>query len=249
MAHPPLAYHRERARQIAHGTWQPWADPVQVRDHIARLLETSTFQAVGRAAQVGEMTVWEIAHGARPAIKAETAAALMAIQPSDLQPQRSDANGGMWRLRSLVAMGHTTGRIAAALGASRHVVEPLIRGERATVTTALREDINRLWDAWWDKRPPCHTPAQKAAACKALQRAAVHNWPCPAALDEDELDLRGYKPAGGWRYARGTGIAAEDPLGKNHPKEPVPGPVRATAEPARHTRTAAGYPQPEPEGS
>jgi hypothetical protein len=111
-------------------------------------------------------------------------------------------------------MGHTTGRIAAALGAPRHVIEPLIRGERATVTTALGDDINRLWDTWWDKRPLCHTPAQKAAACKALQRAAVHNWPCPAALDEDELDLPGYRPSARWRYARGTGIAAEDPLSK-----------------------------------
>src|SRR5262249_16382813 len=74
-----LAYSRDRARQMARGTWQPWADPAQVRDHIARLLQTGTFQAVGRAARVGEMTVWEIAHGARPAIKQETAAALLAV--------------------------------------------------------------------------------------------------------------------------------------------------------------------------
>jgi hypothetical protein len=246
MTHPPLADNRDRARQTAAGTWQPWADPAPVRDHVTGLLQASTFQAVGRAAQVGEMTVWEIAHGARPAIKHQTAAALLAIQPSDLHPQRAAANGGMWRLRSLVAMGHTTGRLAAALGAPRHVIEPLIRGERATITTALGEDIHRLFDAWWDKRPPRRTPAQKAAACNALQRAAVHNWPCPAALDEDELDLPGYQPTARWRYARGTGIAAEDPLGKNHLKEPAPGPVAAVAKPARQTRTAAGYPSRNP---
>lgn len=231
MAHPPVAYHRDRARQIAHGTWQPWADPAGVRDHVTRLLQTSTFQAVGRAAHVGEMTVWEIAHGARPAIKQHTAAALLAVQPSDLKPPRAGAGGPMWRLRSLVAMGHTTGRIAAALGTPRHVIEPLIRGERATTTTALRDDINRLWDAWWDKRPPRHTPAQKAAACKALQRAAVHNWPCPAALDEDELDLPGYQPSARWRYAHGTGTAAEDPLGKTTSRTP--------------RRRPAGLPNPE----
>jgi hypothetical protein len=249
MAHPPVASHRDRAPQSTHGTGQPWANPDQVRDHVTRLLQASTFQAVGRAAGVGQMTVWEIAHAARPAIKADTAAALLAVQPGELQPPRAGAGGGMWRLRSLVAMGHTTGRIAAALGAPRHIVEPLIRGERATITSALHEDINRLWETWWDKRPRCHTPAQKAAACKALQRAAVHNWPCPAALGEDELDTPGYQPSARWRYARGTGIAAEDPLGKNHPNQPVSGPVPATAEPARHTRTATGYPQPEPEAS
>ena len=216
MAHPQLAYDRNRARQIARGTWHPWADPAQARDHVTKLLETGTFRAIGKAAHVGQMTVWEIANGARPVIKAETAEALLAVTPADVQPQRADANGSVWRLRSLMAMGHTSGRITRALGAPSHIIEPLIRGERATITPALRTDINRLFDAWWDKQPPRQTAAQKTAACKALQRAAVHNWPCPAAMDEDELDLPGYKPAGRWRYAQGTGIAIEDPLGKWH---------------------------------
>ncbi len=248
MVNPQLACKQNRARQIAPGTWPPWADPAHVRDHVHRLLQTATFQAVGDAARVGEKTVWEIAHGTRPVIKAGTAQALLAVQPGDLRPPRVDANGAMWRLRSLVAMGHTTRRITTALGSSSHIIEPLIRGERATVATALRDDIDRLFDAWWDKRPSRCTPAEKSAACRALQRAAVHNWPCPAALDEDELDAPGYKPAGRWRYARGTGIAAEDPLGKRG-QEPAPGPVRAVAEPARPPRTAVGYPQPEPEAS
>ncbi len=232
MAHPQLAYNRARAQQAARGTWQPWADPDPVREHVTRLLTTSTFQAVGQAAQIGEMTVWEIAHGIRTAIRHETARALLAVQPSDLQPQRADAGGCMWRLRSLVAMGHTTGRIIRALGTTRHIIEPLIRGERATITMALRDDIHRLWDAWWDKRPPRRTPAQKAAACKALQRAAVRNWPCPAALDEDDLDLPGYQPTARWRYARGTGIAAEDPLGKTR-KQPSGGHTHRAAGPER----------------
>jgi hypothetical protein len=162
------------------------------------------------------MTVWEIAHGVRPVIKAETAKALLAVTPEDVQPQRVDATGSMWRLRSLVAMGHTTGRIATALGVSPSIIGPLVRGERATVTAPLRDDITRLFGAWWDKRPPRHTVVERAAACKARQRAAMHNWPPPAALDEDELDRPGYTPAERWRYAHGTGIADDDPLGKRH---------------------------------
>jgi hypothetical protein len=214
MAHPLPAGTQHQTRQATRRPRRPWADPAPVREHVAALLEAGTFQAVSDAAQVGQMTVWEIAHGARPAIKHDTAQALLAVQPGHLQPRRVDANGPMWRLRSLVAMGHTTGRIARALGAPRHLIEPLIRGERATIPTPLRDDVRRLWDAWWDKRPPRRTPAQKAAACKAWQRAAVHNWPCPAALDEDELDLPGYQPAARWRYATGTGTATDDPLGK-----------------------------------
>src|SRR5438034_11381652 len=116
MTHPPLACHRDRDQPITQGTGRPQADPTRVRDHVAKLLETSTFQAVADAAQVGQMTVWEIAHATRPAIRQQTARALLAVQPADLQPRRADANAAMWRLRSLMAMGHTTGRVTTALG-------------------------------------------------------------------------------------------------------------------------------------
>jgi hypothetical protein len=217
MTHPPPARNHDRGQPVIQGAGQRQATPAQVRDHVATLLQASTFQAVADAARVGQMTVWEIAHATRPAIRHQTARALLAVQPADLQPRRADANGAMWQLRSLVAMGHTTGRITTALGSADHIVTPLVRGDRATITTVLRDDITRLFDAWWDKRPPRRTPQEKTAACKALQRAAVHNWPCPAALDEDELDQPGYTPTARWRYAHGIGIAADDPLGKHRP--------------------------------
>src|SRR5262249_41377253 len=127
MAHPQQAYKQNRARQIAYGTWQPWADPEHVRDHVQRLLQTATFQAAAEAARMGEKPVWETAPGPRPATKTDTARALLAVQPADVQPPRVDANGVMWRLRSLTAMGHTAQRITTALGATSHVIEPLIR--------------------------------------------------------------------------------------------------------------------------
>jgi hypothetical protein len=65
----------------------------------------------------------------------------------------------------------------------------------------------------------------------------MHNWPCPAALDEDELDQPGYQPTARWRHAHGTGIAADDPLGKNHQTEHRGG--HAT-QPARNSTTLAG---------
>ena len=216
MAPSEHADHRGQARPVPDGAGQPWADPAPVRDHVHRLLQTATLQAVGDAAGVGPMTVWEIAHGTRPAITTRTARALLAVQPAGVTPPRAPANGPMWRLRSLIAMGHATGRITAALAVPAYVIEPLIRGDRATITTTLRDDIGRLFEAWWDKQPPQRTPAEKAAACKARYRAARNGWPCPAALDDDELDQPGYRPAARWRHALGSGIAAADPLGNNH---------------------------------
>src|SRR6266566_683570 len=127
MAHPRLAYNRNQAREITQDAWHLWANVAQARDHVAKLLETSTYQAIAEAANVGQMTVWEIANGARRVITAETAKALLAVQPADIQPQRVDANGSTWRLRSLMAMGHTSGRITKALGTSSNITGPLIR--------------------------------------------------------------------------------------------------------------------------
>ena len=222
------ADHRGQARPMPGAAGQPWADPAPVRDHVHWLLQAATFQAIGDAARVGQMTVWEIAHGTRPAITTRTARALLAVQPADINPPRAPANGPMWRLRSLIAMGHATGRITTALAAPAHVIEPLIRGDRATITTTLAGDIGRLFEAWWDKQPPQRTVQEKAAACKARRRAARNGWPCPAALDDDELDQPGYRPSARWRHALGSGIAAADPLGNNHHPHP----------PAAHRRSA-----------
>jgi hypothetical protein len=41
-------------------------------------------------------------------------------------------------------------------------------------------------------------------------------------MDEDELGLPGCKPTARWRYAQGTGIADNNPLGKKNQKEPKP---------------------------
>jgi hypothetical protein len=157
------------------------------------------------------------------------------------QPQRADANGSMWRLRSLIAMGHTTGRIAAALGTTTSTIGPLVTGNRGTVPVPLRDDITALFDAWWDKHPPQATPADKAAAVRALGDAAVRNWPCPAALNEDELDTPGYQPADRWRYSKGTGPAAEDPLGKQRDLAGTQRPADLAAVPAERDAAEGGW--------
>jgi len=125
---------------------------------------------------------------------------------------RVDAGGTRLRLRALVALGHSSGRIARALGVHRATVCVLLNGQAATVSEELRGDACRLFDAWWDKVPPGRTRAARAAAAASRHRAQRAGWCCPLGLDDDEIDVPGYRPKAEWRPATGTGVAADDPL-------------------------------------
>jgi hypothetical protein len=141
--------------------------------------------------------------------------------PSRLAPVRAavrtDATGTMWRLRSLVAMGHDCARIARALGVPPGLVRRIVRGQARTVTRGLRAASCQLWDAWWDKTPPRRTPAERRAAARALRQATRHDWPAAAGLDEDLLDEPGYRPWCRYRPATGTGTAPDFPPARPRP--------------------------------
>ena len=130
---------------------------------------------------------------------------------------RIDAGGTRLRLRALHVMGHGSARIARALGARDKTVRRLVRGDIPTVTTALRDAAADLYDAWWDKRAPERTRAQRAAATAARRRAIAGNWCAGAGLDDDQLDTPGYKPASKWKPAAGTGTAPDIQPRKKHP--------------------------------
>ena len=144
---------------------------------------------------------------ARPGTR-RNSTALLAVA-SDRRRPRVDAGGTRLRLRALAVMGHGSARIARAAGVSDQAIQRLTRGEAKTVSPRLRDAVAAVYDAWWDKRAPERTRAERAAASAARRRAIRGNWCAGAALDEDELDIPGYRPAHGWRPARGTGIAAD----------------------------------------
>ena len=104
-------------------------------------------------------------------------------------------------------MGHGSARIAREARVSDQAIQKLTRGEAKTISPRLRDAIATVYDAWWDKRPPERTRAERVAATAARRRAIAGNWCAGAGLDDDELDTPGYRPAQGWRPARGTGIA------------------------------------------
>jgi hypothetical protein len=126
-----------------------------------------------------------------------------------------DAGGTIWRLRSLIAMGHDSSRIARALDVRPETIRKLVRGDTAAVSSEFRDLACDLWNEWWDKRPPEETSSERAAACAARRRAERYDWPAAAALDEDELDEPGYKPFSHYRPATGIGTAADfHPVGR-----------------------------------
>ena len=122
---------------------------------------------------------------------------------------RLNAGGTRLRLRALHVMGHGSARIARALGASEDTIQRLVRGDARTVSPQLRDAVADLYDAWWDKRAPERTRAERAAAARARRRAAAGNWCAAAALNDHQLDTPGYRPRAGYRPATGTGVAPD----------------------------------------
>jgi hypothetical protein len=184
-----------------------------VREHVRKLRAAGgTYASIGQAAGTGAMTVHRIANADRPTVQAEIARRLLAVTEAGIRRTHPAPGGTMWRLRALVAMGHTCTRMAAATGIPPATLRRIVRGEALTISPELRQAVTALFNAWWDKTPPQRTRQEKLAADGALKRAALGNWPPPAGLDEDQLDQPGYQPQCGWRHARGTGVADDYPF-------------------------------------
>ena len=179
------------------------------RDHVTRLREDGgTYRSIAAAAALSPGAVHRLASGRRRA-QPGTAAAVLTVTSPALPQARLDAGGTRLRLRALHVMGHGSARIARAAGAHPQTIRKLVRGDARTVSQQLRDAIAGLYDAWWDKRAPGRTRSERAAATAARTRARTGDWCAPAALDDDQLDIPGYRPQYGWKPATGTGIAPD----------------------------------------
>jgi uncharacterized protein YerC len=187
------------------------------RSHVAVLRnQGGTYRSIAQAAGLATMTVHGLAAG-RTRPQGWTAAAVLAINGETLAPARVDAGGTRLRLRALHVMGHGSARIARAAGVSPAAIRAVVRGDTTTVTCRLGDAVAVIYDAWWDKRAPERTSAERAAATRARRRAIAGNWCAGAALDDDQIDMPGYQPEHGWRPALGTGTARDlSPLSRSH---------------------------------
>jgi transcriptional regulator with XRE-family HTH domain len=183
--------------------------PVGLQDQLRRLrADGGTYRSIAAAAGLAPATVHDLATGRRQPTP-DTSRALQQVSSRTLPRARVDAGGTRLRLRALHVMGHGSARIARALGAREMTIRHLVRGDISTVSATLRDQVTDLYDAWWDKRAPERTGAERAAATAARRRAIAGNWCAGAGLDDDELDTPGYKPRSKWKPATGTGIAPD----------------------------------------
>jgi plasmid maintenance system antidote protein VapI len=193
------------------GPPQPAADPGAARTHVRRLRQDgSTYAGIATAAGLAPATVSGLAVGRRRPTRGTTAAVL-AVTSGTVPRGRVDAGGTRLRLRALHVMGHGSARIARALGVRETAISELVRGDARTIRPRLRDAIADLYDAWWDKRAPERTRAERATATAARRKAIAGNWCAAAALNDDQLDEPGYRPSQGWKPATGTGVAPEIP--------------------------------------
>ena len=162
------------------------------------------------------------------------------MTPARPQPRRVDAGGTVLRLRALQVMGHSSARIALAIGASEPAIQRIVRGHAQTVSSAVRDKVAQVYDRWWDKAAPEGAQAERAAANAARRRAQRGNWCAGAALDDDQLDQPGYQPPYGWRPACGTGTAGPPGPARVAPRTgaPTAAPGHAPALPNERTRPA-----------
>ena len=184
-------------------------NPEPALDQIRRLRsEGGTYRSIAAAAGLAPATIHDLATGRRNQTPT-TATALKKAADGTVRRARHDAGGTRLRLRALHVMGHGSARIARALGVRETTIRHLTRGDAPTVSTALRDAVTDLYDAWWDKRAPERNRAERGAATAARRRAIAGNWCAGAGLDDDDLDIPGYKPAAKWKPATGTGTAAD----------------------------------------
>jgi hypothetical protein len=178
-------------------------------DQLRRLRdEGGSYRSIAAASGLAPSTVHGLAAG-RLQPTPHTTRALAKVSGKTLPRARVDAGGARLRLRALHVMGHSSARIARALDVREVTVRRIVRGDAPTISTKLRDAITGLYEAWWDKRAPERTGAERAAAAAARRRAASGNWCAGAGLDDDELDTPGYRPASGWKHATGTGVAPD----------------------------------------
>jgi hypothetical protein len=185
------------------------ADPDALRDHLNELRQHGgTYRSIAAAAAVAPTTVHDLAVGRRNGT-GSIARSLLAVTSEALPQGRLDAGGTRLRLRALHVMGHSSARIARAVGASDKTIRKLVRGDAKTISPQLHDAIADVYDAWWDKRTPGQTRAQRSAATLTRRRAIAGNWCAGAGLDDDQLDTPGYRPKTGWKPATGTGTAQD----------------------------------------
>lgn len=191
-------YEQRRRRDRLYGISAGLVDAQPVRDHLAVLSAAGIgYKRVATLAGVSVTTVQTVLyhHPDRPhagpskRVKAETAAKILAVQPSleligDGTPVPS--RGAARRIQALVARGWSQAKLAERVGVTDQIMAPLLAGRPATAATVRA--VHDVYEELWDQSPPTVTHRDRIAASRARNRASQLGWAPPAAWDDIDLD-------------------------------------------------------------
>ncbi len=182
---------REKYRLRAYGRWRPLVDAGPVREHLAVLAGRGIkTKRVSQLSGISHPAIVRIAEGRTVRVRAQTAEAILAVQPSpDLLTPRAhvDGAGTRRRLQALVAVGWTRSKLAEHIGIHHTNLCGIVTADSVRADTARK--VAAAYDALWDRQPPMGTPADRRAAAAARREAAEKGWLPPAAWDDDLIDL------------------------------------------------------------
>ncbi|WP_329330819.1 hypothetical protein OIU81_03200 [Streptomyces sp. NBC_01454] len=166
-----LRVHREGRRNI---------DATPAAEHLKQLASQKwTQEGLAKAIGCGTHTVCSLLNGNQKKIRPETAARILAFQPTpNVEPGGywTDSTGTTRRLRALAAIGHPLYQVADAVGIDHGTIRPIAAGTRQKVSKALASRVARLYATL--VRQPGPSPTARGIA-------RARGWHGPAAWGED----------------------------------------------------------------
>lgn len=186
-------YERNRSRQKAYGTWEPYVDADPVRAHVRGLMAKGLgWRRIADLAGLPRATMNRLLYG-QPGkrspssrVRKNTANRLLAVRFSQellADCALTDATGTWRRIQALVAIGWPKVHIARALGYKGQGLQ--LHEDLVLVSTARK--VAELYEALWSADPVAHGVSARQAA-RARHHAADRGWAPPMAWDDDAID-------------------------------------------------------------
>lgn len=189
-------YNERRLREMAYGTWRPWAPAQPVREHIELLRGCGMgLRAIAAAAAVDRKRLQAITtgrpeRGTGPQEKVRPAllAAVLAVEPTleNMAPHTVvAATGTHRRLQALVVGGWPKRQLGHRIGWTEANLVALLKQPRTLARTALL--VRDLYDQLW-KQDPLEHGVLLHDVNRARNLAASRNWAPVGAWDDDTID-------------------------------------------------------------
>ena len=179
-----------RRKQIAYGRWEGLIPADEACARVRLLVDMGWNRGeLRRVAGLNRATFDRIRHGETRYVQPRIHHAIMSIPiqvPEVNIRGLVDGEGTARRLQALAVMGWSGVEIAKHLNRHPSYVRKLMTA--MWVQKRTREDVARVYDELWDKKPPLSTPQQRSVASRTAKLAAANGWAGPLHWDDIDTD-------------------------------------------------------------